>query len=232
MTIKVVQFSQIGAVTLKRNRRSKNIRISVKPDHTVLVSFPWFVSTREVTDFVQKNTGWITEQQKKISSRRKILTEGTIIETKLFTISILKGQKNEARRTGNSIEISLVEPDSENATKYVENILLQFYRFEAKKILPARLGELAKKHGFRFNKLTIRNNRRNWGSCSSKNNISLNLQMMKLPDDLIDYILLHELVHTEIKNHGPQFWEKLDKITGGEARQLAKKVREYSTYTL
>lgn len=56
--------------------------------------------------------------------------------------------------------------------------------------------------------------------------------MMKLPDDLIDYILLHELVHTEIKNHGPQFWEKLDKITGGEARQLAKKVREYSTYTL
>lgn len=133
MTIKVVQFSQIGAVTLKRNRRSKNIRISVKPDHTVLVSFPWFVSTREVTDFVQKNTGWITEQQKKISSRRKILTEGTIIETKLFTISILKGQKNEARRTGNSIEISLVEPDSENATKYVENILLQFYRFEAKK---------------------------------------------------------------------------------------------------
>jgi hypothetical protein len=90
--------------------------------------------------------------------------------------------------------------------------------------------ELAQKHGFQVNKINIRNNKRNWGSCSARNNISLNLQMMKLPDELIDYILLHELVHTKIKNHGLLFWQKLDELTGSKARELSKQVRRYSTY--
>jgi predicted metal-dependent hydrolase len=94
------------------------------------------------------------------------------------------------------------------------------------------LHELAEKHQFQYNKVTIRNNKRNWGSCSSKNNISLNLQMMKLPDELIDYILLHELVHTEIKNHGQGFWNKLNSVTNNRAKEQSKQVRKYTTYTL
>jgi predicted metal-dependent hydrolase len=114
----------------------------------------------------------------------------------------------------------------------MEDILTQIYRFEAKKILPPRLSELAKHYNFTYQKVTIRNNKRNWGSCSSINNISLNLQMMKLPYELIDYILLHELVHTEIKNHSARFWEKLNEVTNNTARELAKQVKQYSTYTL
>jgi hypothetical protein len=55
---------------------------------------------------------------------------------------------------------------------------------------------------------------------------------MKLPDKLIEYILLHELVHTKIKNHGLGFWQKLDELTDFKARELSKQVRKYSTYTL
>jgi len=56
--------------------------------------------------------------------------------------------------------------------------------------------------------------------------------MMKLPVELIDYILIHELVHTKVKNHGPDFWKQLDYLTAGKARQLAKQVKQFSTYTL
>lgn len=232
MTHKVVQFNRIGDVTFLRNRRSKNIKISVKPDKTVLVSFPFLVPAREVIAFVQKNEAWITQQQNRFESKKSRLAEGLEIKTKLNTIVIQSGGKNTVEKKGNMVHLCLKDLDSPEAQSITENILTQVYRHEAKKILPERLRELAAEHRFQFGKVTIRDNRRNWGSCSSKNNISLNLQMMKLPDKLIDYILLHELVHTKIKNHGPEFWKELDLLTGNQAKELSKQVKKFSTYTI
>ena len=231
MSNKVVQLNRIGTVTFSRNKRSKNIKISVKPDKTVLVSFPFYVSGKEVAAFVQKNEGWIIKQQQKFDVRKKSINPGDEIHTKLHTIAFLKGEKNKVVSENTRINIFLNDFESDHAKAYIENVITETYRFEAQKLLPPRLKQLALQNGFSFNKITIRNNKRNWGSCSAKNNISLNLQMMKLPDELIDYILLHELVHTEIKNHGIDFWKRLDGLTGGQARILAKRVKQFSTYT-
>ena len=92
--------------------------------------------------------------------------------------------------------------------------------------LRARLNELALKHKLFFNRVTFRNQTTRWGSCSLKNHISLNLKLIMLPDHLIDYVLLHELVHTKIKNHGPNFWLALDKLTGN-AKALDKELKGY-----
>ena len=232
MTLKVVQLSRIGNVTFSRNRRSKNIRISVKPDKTVLVSYPFFVSTREVAAFVGKNETWIKQQQQKFESRKNNIENGMVISTKLHSIHIKSGEKNKIEKEGKLLHLFLNDFNSPEAKAFVEQAVTQVYRYEAKTILPQRLKELAEKSGFQFNKVTIRDNRRNWGSCSSKNNISLNLQMMKLPDEFIDYILLHELVHTQIKNHGDEFWRKLNLLTGNRARELAKQVKKFSTYVI
>lgn len=231
MTAKVVQFKQIGPVNFIKNRRSKNIKIRVKPDQSVHVSFPFYVSLFEVSQFVNKNMGWITEQQQKFETKKSKIEAGQF-QSKLHSVSVIEGAENKTKVNFNEIEIRLKDFDSDSSRSYLENVMVGIYRFEAHKILPSRLTELAQKHGFQFNKLTIRNNKRNWGSCSARNNISLNLQMMKLPDDLINYILLHELVHTRIKNHGPHFWAKLDELTGFRARELSKQVRKFSTYTL
>jgi predicted metal-dependent hydrolase len=229
---KVVHFKTIGTVTFLKTRRSKNIKISVKPDKSVLVSFPFYCTTKEVTNFIQKNEGWIEQQQQKMELRKNRVGNHSIIKTKLHTVVFLSGGKYDVETQQFNVRITVKDFNSDYSQNFIENILTQIYRFEAKKLLPKRLAELAKKYNFEFQKVTIRNNKRNWGSCSSKNNISLNLQMMKLPDDLIDYILLHELVHTKIKNHSARFWEKLDEITGNNARELARQVKQYSTYTL
>lgn len=231
MTAKVVQFTQIGPVTFVKNRRSKNIKISVKPDRSVRVSFPFYASSSEVSQFVLKNIEWITNQQQKFEIVTKKIEAGQF-QTKLHTVSILEGTANKTKINNNIIEISIADLNLESSRTYLENVIVGIYRFEAKKLLPPKLTVLAEKNGFQFSKITIRNNKRNWGSCSSKNNISLNLQMIKLPDELIDYILLHELVHTKIKNHGPLFWQKLDELTNFRARELSKQVRKFSTYTL
>jgi len=93
--------------------------------------------------------------------------------------------------------------------------------------LISRLEELAKIHNIKYAKVSIRNQKTKWGSCSAKNNISLNINLVRLPDQLRDYVILHELAHTRIKNHGKKFWAELDKFVGGSAKELAKKLRKY-----
>jgi len=97
----------------------------------------------------------------------------------------------------------------------------------AKEFLEGRIKELADKFGFVYNKITIRNQKTRWGSCSGKNNINLNMQLMNIPNHLIDYVLLHELVHTIVKNHSPLFWITLDRYVGN-AKAIDKELKKYS----
>ena len=97
---------------------------------------------------------------------------------------------------------------------------------EAREKLGKRLSELAKKFDFKYNKLSIRSQKTRWGSCSSKNNISLNMKLLHLPDKLIDYILLHELVHTRVKNHSQDFWNELESVVPN-SHSVDKELREY-----
>ena len=78
-------------------------------------------------------------------------------------------------------------------------------RRQAKAQLPARLAEFASRYGFTYNRVTIKHNSTNWGSCSSKGNINLNLSIMRLPRILQDYVLLHELCHLRHQDHGHAF---------------------------
>lgn len=233
MSGKVVHFKSIGTVTFFRNRRSKSIRVSVRPDQTVRVSYPLFVPEKEAKKFLERHTAWVQQQQMKAKSREKKLNEGMTINTRLHTIRLEHSDfAGEIKKSGNVIRLCLNDYESEESRATIEALLTRIYRLEAKHLLPPRLAEIACQNGYTYNKVSIRNNRSSWGSCSSSNNISLNLQMMKLPDTLIEYILLHELVHTEIKNHSVKFWDRLDQHTGGRARELARQVKQYSTYTL
>ncbi len=99
-------------------------------------------------------------------------------------------------------------------------------RAQAKAKLPGRLAELAAQHGFKYNKVTIKNNHSNWGSCSTKGNINLNLRLVLLPEELQDYVMLHELCHLKYMNHGPKFHALLEELCPGH-REAAKKIKNY-----
>ena len=98
---------------------------------------------------------------------------------------------------------------------------------QARHLLIGRLEEMARIHHLKYGKVSIRNQKTKWGSCSSKNSINLNINLVRLPDQLRDYVILHELVHTRIKNHGKEFWAELNKALGGGAKELARKLRKY-----
>lgn len=97
---------------------------------------------------------------------------------------------------------------------------------KAKTKLRNRLADLAAKHGFTYNKVFIKNQKTRWGSCTMKNNINLNIKLVRLPEQLMDYVLLHELVHTRIKNHQAEYWTELNKYVDN-APVLSRKLNRY-----
>jgi hypothetical protein len=99
-------------------------------------------------------------------------------------------------------------------------------RAKVKRKLARRLRYLAAKNGFTYNRVFIRNQKTRWGSCSSKNNISLNTKISRLPEELMDYVILHELAHTRFKNHSNDFWALMNRLVGN-GRGKAVRLREY-----
>jgi len=104
-------------------------------------------------------------------------------------------------------------------------------RAQAKRKLIRRLKYLAAEYGFTYNRVFIRNQKTRLGTCSNRNNIGLNIKASLLPEELLDYVILHELAHTRVKNHGRDFWTLMDKLVGnGKAK--ARSLREFSSRRL
>ncbi|MGH9313553.1 MAG: M48 metallopeptidase family protein, partial [Vicinamibacterales bacterium] len=81
--------------------------------------------------------------------------------------------------------------------------------------LPARLRELAARHGFAAGRVTVRDQRSRWGSCSPRGDISLNWRLVLMPGAVRDYVLLHELAHLRVPNHSRRFWRVMSEICPG-----------------
>jgi predicted metal-dependent hydrolase len=232
MPVKVVLLPEVGNVTFSQNLRSRRLKLSVRPNQKVLVSFPPYVTFLQATRFAEKHKNWILGQQQKFLNHAWKLTPEFPVKTRFHTVNIQPdGEKFSVKQK--KFEITITYPQifslsDEEVGEYLARIMDGIYRWEARKFLPVRLTELAKLYNLPFNKVSIRNNTSNWGSCSSRNNISLNLKLMKLPDHLIDFILLHELAHTRVKNHGPEFWKLLDNLSNGQAKKLTKELKLFS----
>lgn len=89
---------------------------------------------------------------------------------------------------------------------------IEALRRKAKAELPPRLSQLAARYGFTYNRVTIKHNATNWGSCSARSNINLNLNIVRLPKVLQDYVLLHELCHLRHQDHGHGFHLLLEHV--------------------
>lgn len=232
MSIKI-NFPDIGIVKITKKRGLKRLTLSIKPFRIINVTMPYSYSYKKAESFIIEKKDWIISAQKKVSEtekRRTLFTAETNFKTKKRKLVFIPSQKTKIYITNDKITVEysknedLLSPENQD---YIRKGIIEALRTEAKEYLPRRTEYLAQKYGFSFNKISVRNAKTRWGSCSGKNNISLNIHLMRLPEHLIDYIILHELCHTVEKNHGKNFWTLLDKVSGN-AKSLDKEVRKYS----
>jgi hypothetical protein len=235
MTTKYINIEHIGQVSFTINERSRRIRLSIKSDSEIVVSMPSAVPLHDAIRFVESKSNWIAKQQSKIRAGLTLFSPESCFKTRFHQLAITKGNSDKVyNRVGNGI-VQIFIPEKVNHEQprvqdFIKKTLIDVMRWEAKVYLPKRLKELAIKHGFNYQNVSIKNASTRWGSCSSTNNINLNLHLMRVPEHLIDYVLLHELVHTVVKNHGEKFWLLLEQCYPN-ARKADKEMKSYRTQT-
>ncbi len=113
------------------------------------------------------------------------------------------------------------------AQKAAEKRAIEALRAEAKAKLPDVVARLAQKHGLRHGAIRIKASKSRWGSCNGRGDINLSLFLVKLPEHLTEYIILHELCHTVHHNHSAHFHALLDRVTDGRSKALGKELKSY-----
>lgn len=230
--IKKVFVDEVGEITLRKIRNSKRIALKIKQTGEVLVTMPFSVSYNEALDFAQQQKDWIrgVHEKVRINQQNSLITstqnnEFTFFQVRFYLWDLLKLKVQYIPPILKLHHPEMMKDEDPKIQHLLKESIGNILKFEAKKRLPQTIESLAVKHDFHYNKLSIRKSATRWGSCSSKQNINLSVYLMLLPNELIEYVILHELCHTIEMNHGAGFYRLMDRVTNGETMQLKKRLK-------
>lgn len=234
MTEKIIHFDGVGEILFKHSIKAHHLSISVRPFAGVRVSIPIGMSYISAIRLVTEKKLWIKkhlDKMREFENQQTMFDENSGYCTKHHKLDLKKtDRKNISVRISNG-KINVIYPielssDSKEVQTAIRTGIEHALKVEAKQILPERAKALALKFDLNYNKLTLKNIKSRWGSCSRKNNINLSIHLMQLPEHLIDYVIQHELVHTIHHDHSARFWKLLNEVTGG-AKNLDKQLKNY-----
>jgi hypothetical protein len=162
---------------------------------------------------LKENAARVLRQKKKIEKRKKTIPERRFEEGAIFpylgrSYRVNVGDVEEYAITDGSIVLS-AEKVRESSFK---EVLQRFYRKEAEKIIREMLAAYAEKLGLRYNTVRFKNQKTRWGSCSHSRNLNFNWRLAMAPREIIEYIIVHELIHLDERNHSARFWQKLSRV--------------------
>lgn len=234
MTEKIIYFDGVGEILFRHSLKARHLNITIKPFAGARVSIPIGMSFNSAIRSVTEKKLWIKkhlDKMKVFEKQQTMFDENSGYCTKHHKLNLRKAERKNISIRISKGKINVIYPttlefDSKEIQTAIRKGIERALKFEAKQYLPDKVKELAVKFKFNYNKLSLKNIKSRWGSCSRKNNINLSIHLMRLPEHLIDYVILHELVHTVHHNHSKRFWALLDIVTGS-AKSLDKELRKY-----
>jgi predicted metal-dependent hydrolase len=205
--MQTIYDEEFGDIQVRRSARSSSVRISVAPGGTLRASLPPYAPLFVLKRFVKSSRGQLRKMLEHETPAYKL--EPGMEIGKSHKLVVVWGSTTSVKRTGQHVVVHLKDGDQltdPDVERMVRNTIIEALRVEAKSYLPNRLGYLAKKLGYDYERLRFPHASTRWGSCSSTGTISLNIALMKLPHEIIDYVIIHELCHTKQMNHSDKFW--------------------------
>ncbi len=198
---------EFGVITVRRSARATQVRLRVAPDGTLRASMPVYAPIFLLKRLVKASRPQLRKMLEQ-AQPPVAYTDGQQIG-KSHTLIVQPGVKAGVVRSKQQIIVTLpagVSLSHPEMVRKIRDVSIAALRIEAKSYLPKRLQFLADQYGFSYTKVRFSHASSRWGSCSSAGTISLNIALMKLPFELIDYVLIHELAHTVEMNHSQDFW--------------------------
>lgn len=228
MAYKEFHVEDIGTVKLYKRKGSRSLRLSVTAAGDIRATMPAWMPYASGLSFVRTQKQWILRQQTKQDA---MLIDGQHIgkaHRLSFTASV--GLTTPAARIKSS-DIIVSYPahmtiEQTEVQQKATEACIRALRLQASTLLPQRLKALATLHGTPYASVSVKRLKSRWGSCDQNKNIVLNLFLMQLPWELIDYVLLHELAHTRVMRHGAPFWTEMQRLDP-RSQQLRRTIREY-----
>lgn len=201
------------SISVYKRRGNRSMRLTIAPGGKIRLSIPTWVRYDAGLTFARSRMGWIRAN---LPSLPPALEDGQAIG-KAHRLRFVAGPVDAPRSRVRLAEVVVTHPpqlasDDPAVQKLAAAAGVRALRAQAEQLLPQRLQALAQRHGFSYGSVRIKQLKGRWGSCDAQKNVVLNLFLMQLPWDLIDYVLLHELVHTRVLKHGPDFWDALQQV--------------------
>ncbi len=239
----------VGPVLYHENPRASRLIMRVDANGLVRVTLPYGAlrlpqCENIVRNFVSSNINYITHRRNELRNannnnpqegRGLLFNPDTPFKTRSHTLRMMPTSRdgNLHATVGNGWISLIHNPNTDfsnpNLQKFIRKVIGKTYAAEARSFLPQRVSHWATKLNLLYSHVDLRDMTSRWGSCSSSGRICLNVQLMKLPDRLIDLVILHELTHTIHPDHSPAFYADLNKFLNGNHDALRNELKSYST---
>lgn len=214
-------------VKIYKRKGSRNLRLTITSTGVARVTIPAWAPYRAGLEFAKSRDPWIRMN----TPTQSILTHQQAVGKahRLNLVRSVSASRVLTRLGNNTVTVTYPTNFDETSTEVqdaAKKASIRALRAQAEQLLPIRLRDLANAHGFSYKGVSIKQLKGRWGSCDNQSRIVLNLYLMQLPWDLIDYVLLHELTHTNILKHGPDFWAAMEEVLP-HAKSYKKRLRTH-----
>jgi predicted metal-dependent hydrolase len=210
--------SHTYAVSIARHRRARRYVLRMTTDGALRLTVPRGASVAGGLAFAKGQGAWIAREQERRLARNRAWDDGGLVWFRGERVPLLMGDTIVTFGAE-----SLARPKGGESLRGAFEARL---RTIASAELPARCTDLARQHNVDVIRVTIRNQRSRWGSCSSRGAIALNWRLVQMPADVSDYVILHELMHLRQPNHSRRFWREVAAVCDGW-RAAEKWLRTY-----
>lgn len=223
---------EFGVIKIRRLANARHIRLRLLQTGEVAASLPRSSPVRLLQNLLDSSRPALRKARAQHAlTAPPVYHDGMRIGAS-HRIVLQRATPARARLDGQNIHWNVPTGDNEQLPAHqavVRAAVRRALDVEAKAYLPRRLSYLATMYGFRYHSIRYSNAKGRWGSCSSRGVISLNVALMNLPMELVDYVLLHELAHTTHLNHSPSFWAEVERCYANY--NLARKdLKKYNPY--